>query len=88
MTKFKVGDRVCCLMNGWGSVIEKWSTERNTHYITVKFPKTKMCNYNETMNYTSDGKLLFNDFFPILFTEDEIKQMWQISVFESLKDYK
>ena len=60
-TIFKVGDRVCDFLHGWGEVKE--IQKDGTHVIKVDFD-------NYSSNYTRDGKDYHTDLSPILsFTE-------------------
>lgn len=64
MSKFKVGDKVYCLLNGWGEV-ESINSVR--YPVTVKFGETI------TEDYKMDGLLFQENKNPCLFTLDEAK---------------
>lgn len=64
---FKVGDRVWEAREGWGEVVD---TEAGGIY-KIRVKLERFC-----QNYTSDGKLLLEDKYPILFFNEITEEMY------------
>lgn len=78
--KFKVGDKVYCILNGWGVVVQATAGERYTVNVSFENPSRNFL-------YMSDGRMRDTDITPILYHQKvnltEYPKIMEVSVTKS-----
>lgn len=74
--KFKVGDKVYCILNGWGVVVQATTGERYTVNVSFEYPSRNFL-------YMSDGRARDTDITPTLYHQymniTEYPKMMEVS---------
>lgn len=76
MSKFNIGDKVFCLLHGWGGIETIDNNINDTYPIGVYFPELEDKDCEAYDWYTADGKNTNFVFMPTLLTFEEAKQRY------------